>query len=359
MKILFCHLLNNYTGSPKVLAIELGKLVRNPEYEISLLTSKTDGILSGLDEITYYNNWYRWSNNRFLLGILFVLTQIRSFFFVLFHHYDIVYINTVLPFGAALAAKIRHEKIIYHIHEVYLNPGFIKKLYNKIMKLCANSVICVSKYVQVNNFDVIDRSCVIYNPVENHELLVNTNDYLRTKFNNKIIFMPASLKVYKGINQFVELAKLNLDFSFILLCSATTDEIHTYFKDVTIPKNLVLVEKQKNLINFYKDATITLNLSLPDKWVETFGLTLTESFSVYTPVIAPIYGGPKEIVLDGENGILVNPYDLEKLNEAIKKITTNFNVYKHYAISTQNSVKRFDEKLFLQKICLKINEVLI
>ena len=35
---------------------------------------------------------------------------------------DTVYINTLLPFGAALAAKLRGCKVVYHVHEVSVKP---------------------------------------------------------------------------------------------------------------------------------------------------------------------------------------------------------------------------------------------
>ena len=141
MKILFTHLLNNYTGAPKVLETELKLLLQNKDYDISLLTSKTDGCLSHLDNIRYYDNGYRWSNNRFLLAILLALSEIRMFFFVLFHRFDVLYVNTVLPFGAAIAAKFKRKKIIYHVHEIYINPGILKRFYYK--KQILNSIFII------------------------------------------------------------------------------------------------------------------------------------------------------------------------------------------------------------------------
>ena len=349
-KILFCHLLNNYTGSPKVLAEELNLLSKNTNYDISLLTSKTDGILSELQNVHFYYNGYHWSNNKFVLIFLFLIAQIRSFFFVLFHKFDIIYINTIVPFGAALAAKIRKAKVIYHIHEVYINTNFMKRFYKKVANLCADRVICVSNYVKENNKELEGRSCVIYNPVKNHEIYEDLNTYIKKKYDKRLVFLPASLKEFKGVNQFVELARKNPDLNFKLLCSTTLREMERFFSGIQLPKNLELVEQKKDLFDFYKEATITINLSLPDKCIETFGLTLVESFDTFTPVLAPAYGGPKEIVEDGKNGFLVNPYDLDNISNILHNITSDFDMYEKISLEAKKTLIKFDIDQFITRI---------
>ena len=55
---------------------------------------------------------------------------------------------------------------------------------------------------------------------------------------------------------------------------------------------------------------------LPSAW-ENFPHTVVESLAVGTPVIATRTGGVAEVVRDGENGLLVEPGDLESLVAAI------------------------------------------
>ncbi|GHT60112.1 hypothetical protein FACS18945_6250 [Bacteroidia bacterium] len=50
-KIVFIHSLNNFSGSPKVLATIVRALVG--KYEIDLVTSKTQGFLSDIEGIKY------------------------------------------------------------------------------------------------------------------------------------------------------------------------------------------------------------------------------------------------------------------------------------------------------------------
>lgn len=350
MKILFIHLLNNYTGSPKVLSQEI-KLIqeKDEDYEISLLTSNTEGFLSNINGITYYYNGYKWINNKVLLTFLFFISQIQMFFFILLHSkFDIIYINTVVPFGAALAAKIKNMKIIYHVHEVYINPGFVKKFYSWVMNKCASKVICVSNYVKDNvNFK---GSVVVYNPAEKTEWPKNLDLYLKQKFERKLIFMPTSLKKYKGVFQFVELARLMPDFDFLLLCSTELSEMQKFFSETNLPKNLTLIGKQKSLEKFYREATISMNLSLYDKFIETFGLTVLESFDALVPAVAPNYGGPKEIIQDGINGFLVDSYNLTQICECIQRIISDFRTYKNFALNARKRAEDFCKENFLSGI---------
>lgn len=357
MKILFVHLLNNYTGSPKVLRNIIDCVQKEADTKISLLTSNTDGCLSHVDGVRLCNDGYHWTNSKPLLALLFLFSQIRMFFFVLFHHFDVVYINTVVPFGAALAAKIKKEKIIYHVHEIYLRPGFIKRFYYKVMDLCADRIICVSDYVKENLPFGCKRANIVYNMIKKHDEPSDLQSYLREKFCNKIIFMPTSLKEYKGVNKFVELSRKMSDCCFRLLCSVSLEEMQAYFSDIDLPENLTLIGKQSNLFDFYKESAITINLSLPDKFIETFGLTIAEGFDAYTPAIAPDFGGPKEIVTNEISGFLVNPYDLDSVEKAIRNIMRDFETYERFAKNARIAIEKFSASVFREKIISEIKEV--
>ena len=88
-------------------------------------------------------------------------------------------------------------------------------------------------------------------------------------------------------------------------------------------------------------------MSLYDKFIETFGLTVLESFDALVPAIAPNYGGPKEIIQDGINGFLVDSYNLSQISECIKKIICDFETYKNFALNSRKRSEDFDKKRFL------------
>ena len=278
----------------------------------------------------------------------FILSQLRNFFFTFFADFDVLYMNTVVPFGAALAAKFRGKRIIYHVHEVYVHPGFVKRFYFRVMKMCASKVICVSNYVK--ECLGFENAAVIYNPVVFSKMPTDADEYLKEKLEKKMIFMPTSLKEYKGVFQFVELAHRMPDFHFLLLCSTELAEMHKFFSKTKLPKNLSLVGKQSSLENFYRKAAVTMNLSLYDKFIETFGLTVLESFDALVPVVAPNYGGPKEIIQNGKSGFFVDPYNLDEISACIKEITKNFETYRSFSLCAKERAKDFGTECFLNGI---------
>jgi len=53
---------------------------------------------------------------------------------------------------------------------------------------------------------------------------------------------------------------------------------------------------------------------------EPFGLTILESMSVGTPVIATKFGGPTHIITHGTDGFLVDPEDEEKFSGLVLQL---------------------------------------
>ncbi|WP_439489762.1 glycosyltransferase family 4 protein [Algoriphagus sp.] len=61
-------------------------------------------------------------------------------------------------------------------------------------------------------------------------------------------------------------------------------------------------------------------LLFPSQWYEGFPMTILEAFSCATPVIASDLGGPGEIIIHGENGLLVDYKKTEALLAAINQL---------------------------------------
>ena len=62
-----------------------------------------------------------------------------------------------------------------------------------------------------------------------------------------------------------------------------------------------------------------MDVAVHASWGEAFGLVLVEAMALGTPVVATSAGGPSEIVVDGESGILVPPGDHRAMAEAIAR----------------------------------------
>ncbi|MCD7836634.1 MAG: glycosyltransferase family 4 protein [Lachnospiraceae bacterium] len=61
-------------------------------------------------------------------------------------------------------------------------------------------------------------------------------------------------------------------------------------------------------------------LVFPSKWYETFGLTVAEALSAGLPCIVSSVTVAAENILDGQNGLIFKPDDLNKLTECIVSV---------------------------------------
>ncbi|GHV88928.1 hypothetical protein AGMMS50267_12880 [Spirochaetia bacterium] len=169
--------------------------------------------------------------------------------------------------------------------------------------------------------------------------------------------MVSSLKKYKGIDMFVSLARRIPDYSFFLVISSSNNDIEKYFLHAQLPNNIKLIPEQINLIPYYFNASVVVNLSIPDLWIETFGMTLIEGFELGTPCVAPDSGGPKEIVESGKNGILVNTVDENAIIEAIGHILGSRERYVEFVKNVFALRKRFSVESSIKCLIQAISDV--
>lgn len=66
-----------------------------------------------------------------------------------------------------------------------------------------------------------------------------------------------------------------------------------------------------------------LDIAVVPSWEEPFGLVALEALACGVPVVASSIGGLKEIVTDGESGLLVPPRDVETLARTLVTLLTN------------------------------------
>ncbi|MBC8120510.1 MAG: glycosyltransferase family 4 protein [Gemmatimonadaceae bacterium] len=74
-------------------------------------------------------------------------------------------------------------------------------------------------------------------------------------------------------------------------------------------------QREQALTDLIRGAICTIS---PSEWYETFGLTLIESFAHGRPVIASRIGGMTEVVCDGTDGFLIEPGNVEALQDRLQ-----------------------------------------
>lgn len=349
MRVIAIHLLNDYSGSPKVLKQLLAGWAKR-DLELHLYTcGGREGFLSGLPDVKCHFYWYKFMKNPLLRLLFLMSSQFLLAFKLLFSlkKNDVVYINTVLPFGAAIAGKIRGNKVIYHVHETSMKPIVFKKFLFGVLNLFADEVVYVSNFL-ANKEPVNIKKRVIYNVLEEDfvkQAMANKN----WNKDEKIVLMICSLKTYKGVDEFLKLALTNSRYLFKLVVNASSLEIEHYFNDLVLPENLVIYPTQTDTHPFYREASVVLNLSDPKLWVETFGLTILEAMAYGLPTIVPPVGGVTELVIKDKNGYLIESKKIDEISEKLNELLDNNELYKWMSYNAFEMSKQFNLELFEKK----------
>lgn len=346
MRVIAIHLLNDYSGSPKVLMQLLkGWTKKNIETHLYTCVARK-GFLSDIPKVNNHFYWYRFMENKLARLIVLFTSQFFLAIQLLFilKKEDIVYVNTVLPFGAGIIGKLRGCKVIYHIHETSMKPKILKQFLFGIVKWSATEVVYVSKFLAAQEPLAI-RKNIIYNVLE-ASFVKQSRLHLNLEKPEKIVLMICSLKAYKGVNEFVKLAAMNSEFTFKLVVNAGQNEIDTYFKSKKLPANLILYTTQKNIHPFYQEASVVLNLSDTKLWVETFGLTILEAMAYGLPTIVPTVGGVVELVEDGKNGFLIDSKNISLVSGKLNLMLQNTTIYNQMSSEALEKSKFFSEDYF-------------
>ncbi len=350
MRIFAFHLLNDYSGSPKVLS-QLLKGWSKKGLEVHMVTcSGREGFLSNIPSVNYHYYTYKFAQNPFVRLLNLTWSQKMLFWKMLFKvkKSDIIYINTVLPFGAAFLGKLKGCRVIYHVHETTVKPPILKKFLFGIVKWAAKDVIYVSEYLAKQEPISKAKSHILFNALEEDFFrLAKQNRKPKTQLNNALLV--CSLKDYKGVNEFITLANSNPSINFRLIVNATKSDIKSYFETRNIPKNLETLPVQTNLHPHYHWADLILNLSRPDGWIETFGLTIIEGMAYGLPAIIPPIGGITELIEEGITGFKVDCRDFEKLDTVFKEIVQNKELYQKLHNNAILKVEKFKENVFTEK----------
>ncbi|MEZ9357194.1 glycosyltransferase family 4 protein [Vibrio breoganii] len=355
----FVHLLNDYSGSPRVLADLISSL--DTEDRKTIITSQHNGFLrkNGLTKqviIPYHN-----STNKFLTLFLFCTAQLFTFItlstLLLYGRYkgrqQVVISNTLLPFGANISSKLFAHRLFCYVHETSVSPKYLGLFLTQVVKYCADELVFVSHYVRDFHagWSRGMRSHVVYNcvPTGFSKPSMPSESFLHTKFVSQSILFVGSLKLYKGIDSFIALAETLPEYNFTAVLNANLIDYEEFVALHSGIPNITFLYRPKDLPGIYDKHSVLLNLSKPKQWTETFGLTLIEAMACATPVIAPNKGGPLEVV-ENQSGYTVDVTDLDILRTQIKDLLNSELLWMEVAKNAYNQSKKFTKVKYTRQI---------
>ncbi|MGY5146780.1 MAG: glycosyltransferase family 4 protein [Candidatus Nitrosopumilus sp. bin_7KS] len=151
------------------------------------------------------------------------------------------------------------------------------------------------------------------------------------RFEKQIIFV-GRLSKEKGIETIVEVSKkLPNDINLLIIGSGPESKKIKKLSETLDNIHYMGYQTHMNSIKLIRGSDVLIQPSLH----EGISTTILESMACKIPVIASNVGGNKELILDNENGFLINP---ESADELIKKIMM--------ILEDKFLAKKFGEKSF-------------
>ena len=119
--------------------------------------------------------------------------------------------------------------------------------------------------------------------------------------------------------------------------------------------NLILLGHRTDIYKIYKCADLAVLPSVR----EGLGMAGLESIASGLPIVASDVQGIREYVIDGKNGFLSSPYDIDKFKENIIKVMNmSINDIREMTAISAEIVKRFSKEVSCEEMKKIYNELL-
>ena len=255
-------------------------------------------------------------------------------------NYDIIHAHHPT---AALAFKGSSAKKVVTFHGVFSNQ--IGILHGKTAQNLSNkyeqNALKWADAITTGSKDAFDyyssqgyHPYYIPNAIEIDSLPIDINQ----KYEKQIIFV-GRLSKEKGIESLIRLSKiLPKNIHLVIIGSGPLEnEIKQTAKDHANIDFLGYLPKNK-VIPLIRGSFALIQPSL----AEGISTTMLEAMACRIPIIASNVGGNKELIINNENGFLVNPESINEINKKIIELSENKILVKNFGQKSSELVKNFE-----------------
>ncbi len=245
------------------------------------------------------------------------------------NNYDIVHIYGLKAniIGRLVGFLARCKRIVSGLRGKY--PGdkesklylFLDKLTLPFIRLyVSNSKSAVDFLVKNGYPKEIFR--VVYNGIDENALLLLKDSSLKESLNIKdesILVCVSNLKSMKGHDMLIKSAKIlkdkGISFKLLLVGDGPLKEklIHMV-TNLSLGARVIFLGQRNDIGNLLSLSHIFV---FPSKW-EGMPVSVMEAYLAKLPVVAFDTSGVCEIVLDGETGLLAEPFNVEEFTSSIE-----------------------------------------
>lgn len=273
---------------------------------------------------------------------------------------DIVHINsacTRYTFYVAFFSKLLKKHVIWHNRVIETSP--IKE---RIIGFFVDRIVVISDAVG-RKFGYKNKKVVkLYNPIDLKEIKPKISpalfkEKLGIDKGQKIIGIFSRVERWKGheilIKAFSKLHNKNL---VLLICGDGKDlpRIRGLVERLGLKNRVIFSGFVENVYDYMSIADVVVNPSVEP---EPFGRVIVEAMALAKAVISTDMGGAREIIVDGYDGILTKPTEID-LAFALNKILTDDELYRKIARNAFKKAMEFDVKSYLKKLYMIYDELM-
>lgn len=246
---------------------------------------------------------------------------------IIFYHYIFNFSSIIF---LAYLKFICKKKIIGVIHTNMMGgtKNLFRELFYYLRKfliinaliLFLNRVIFVSSSTKEDFYNVclfkrllLKKSKIILNFIESNKIIKN-----KKMFSGKLnILYVGRLSKFKGFNETIKIIKNTKqeEFNFIIIGKGKLEKRIPKYKNIKFIKEVL----NKEIYKYYDQSSVLIFPS----YSETFGLVILEAMARGLVVLASDLPAIREYFVNGRNGYLFPPGDVEKMKELILYLKNN------------------------------------
>ncbi|WP_415878634.1 glycosyltransferase family 4 protein [Methylomonas sp. TEB] len=295
---------------------------------------------------------------------------------------DIVHTNTVYPFDGALAAKMANIPHIWHVHsnfDIDTTPTLLKayNLSDQAIRalyaaLCDTLVGVSSRTLKFFEGDPRISSRVILNALKidefDHKTLSqsgepNLRDLLKINTNDPIVGFVGRICDQKEPLTFVRAAKLisekNPEAHFVIIGPPDDKTLKKLVEDEICrsrnPSHFHFLGEREDVPALLPQLSVILITSI----FEGLAGVCLEALAARCPTVSTRCGGSEDVIVDGENGFLVDIGDYEAIAQQALRIIEDPELSNNLKISGRKIVeKNFSWECFIDNFIALYSELL-